>query len=452
MSIYSFVQRAAWLVVTACGLVFTINVNAESLTVLDTTSSHNYFHAAVTPGDPAFSAPQMILQDVPRFDSSLGILRQVAQRTDIIIQDVNDVTVTAYGVPLGSSNYSLDMRSWATASPSHIPYNGGLSKTTMIDTPSQTLGPGGLRQHHIDYNLPTPVPTPVRNFQAQYQYIADTVPAIDMNTFTTNHAAGPWSYELEFNPGVSGSYTLGQQFSVYTAYEQHTSISYEFDRVGSSSLTADAGTDLSDTQPSIVTNASSNATRASILDSEPLATSTPIGLDMTEMGAVTGGLAAADGFGDIVSDVLNVTGLDGTLHVIEMTYDDAGFANYQEEIDQAALNWFDPAAGTWRNAVLGNSNLGSLDLNDLAAVQAYLDAHRFAGNYQYNYLNSLAPGAGPELGAFGVDHSQNKVWAVIDHNSSFAAANNNPIPEPASLLLLLTGGSAGLIRSRGVRP
>ena len=37
------------------------------------------------------------------------------------------------------------------------------------------------------------------------------------------------------------------------------------------------------------------------------------------------------------SDVLNVTGLDGTLHVIEMTYDDSGFANYQEETDQAAL-------------------------------------------------------------------------------------------------------------------
>ncbi len=446
MSNYSFVRRAAWLVLPACGLTFIHSATAESLTALDANSFHNYFHTAIAPGDPGFSAPQIILQDVPRFDSSLGILHQVVQRTDIIIQDVNDVTVTAFGVPTGNANYSMDMRSWATASPSHIPYSGGLSKTTMIDTATQTLGPGGLRQHHIDYNLPNPIPTPVRNFEANRTYLADTVPTIDMNTFTTNHAAGPWSYELEFNPGVSGSYTLGMQFSVHTAYEQHTTIKYEFDRVGTSSLTAGAGDDLGDTQPSIVTDASPNATRASILDSDPLAASTPIGLDMTELGSVTGGLAAGNGFGDIVSDVLSVTGLNGTLHVIEMTYDDSGFANYQEEIDQAALNWFDATAGIWRNAVLGNSNLGGLDLNDPAAVQAYLDAHRFVGNYQYNYLNSLAPGAGPELGAFGVDHSQNKVWAVIDHNSSFAAANNAVVPEPAALLILLAGGGSLLSR------
>ncbi len=445
---HTHVQRAVWIVLPACGLVFTADVAGESLTALQATSAHNYFHSAIAPGDPGFSAPQTILQDVPRFDSGLGVLRRVVNRTDIIIQDINDVTVTAFGVPLGSSNYNIDMRSWGTAYPVHLGYSGGLSKTTMINTGVENLGPGGLRQHHIDFNLPNPVPTPVRNFEANRMFIADTVPAIDMSTFTTNHAAGPWSYELDFNPGVSVGFTLGQQFSVHTAYEQQTTISYAFDRVGSSTLTAPVGADLSDSQPSIVTSAAANATRAAILDSDPLAVSTPIGLDMTALGSVTGGLAAADGFGNVVSDVLSVTGLSGTLHVIEMTYDDTGFASTQEEIDQAALNWYDASAGIWRNAVLGNSNIGALDLNDPVAVQAYLDARRFVGNYQFNYLNSLAPGAGPELGAFGVDFSQNKVWAVIDHNSSFAAANNAVVPEPASLMLLLAGGAV-LFARRG---
>jgi len=438
----------AWVILPACSLIFTSSVAAETLAALQSSSFHNYFHTAIAPGDPGFSAPQTILQDVPRFDSSLGILRQVVNRTDIIIQNVDDVTVTAFGVPLGSSDYSIDMRSWATAAPSHLGYSGGLSKTTMVHPGTQNLGPGGLRQHHIDFNLPNPVPTPVRSFEANRMFIGDAVPGTDMNTFTTNHSAGPWSYELEFNPGVGVSFTLGQQFSVHTAYEQQTTISYEFDRVGSAALTVAAGTDLRDTTPSIVTNGSANATRAALIDSDTLAGSTPITLDMTALGAATGGLAVADGFGDIVSDVLSVTGLNGTLHVIEMTYDDADFASIQEEIDQAALNWYDAGGGIWRNAVLGNSNLGGLDLNDPAAVQAYLDARRFVGNYQFNYLNSLAPGAGPELGAFGVDFSQNKVWAVIDHNSSFAVGNGVPVPEPASLMLLFASGVAGLARRR----
>ena len=83
------------------------------------------------------------------------------------------------------------------------------------------------------------------------------------------------------------------------------------------------------------------------------------------------------------------------------------------------------------------------------AVQAYLDARRFVGNYQYNYLNSLAPGAGPGVGRVRRGPcSQNKVWAVIDHNSSFAAGNNAVVPEPSVLLILLAGGGSLLTRHR----
>ena len=84
------------------------------------------------------------------------------------------------------------MRSRATAFPAHLGYSGGFSSTTMIDTGSQNLGPGGLRQHHIDYKPAQPGPNPRPQLRSQ-SHVTSPTPclSIDMNTFTTNHAAGP---------------------------------------------------------------------------------------------------------------------------------------------------------------------------------------------------------------------------------------------------------------------
>lgn len=222
-------------------------------------------------------------------------------------------------------------------------------------------------------------------------------------------------------------------------YHQQAEITYVFDRVATASLSYGAGDDLGDTTPSIVTSSASNATRASILDSEALGAGTSVSMNMTAQASVGGTLAAGDGFGNLTSDVLSVSGLDGTLHVVEVSYDDSGFADFFDEADNAALNWFDTSANVWRNAVLGNSDTSSLDLDDQAAVDAFLAARRHSVAYQ-SYLN--AQGAtGPELGDFGVNWSSNTVWAVIDHNSDFAASNN-PVPEPSTLALLAMGGLA----------
>ena len=65
---------------------------------------------------------------------------------------------------------------------------------------------------------------------------------------------------------------------------------------------------------------------------------------------------------------------------------------------------------TWVSAIDGNSG-GSPTSFDRA----------------YNPTTDLV------LGYHGVDVDNNVVWAVVDHNSSFAV-----VPEPATLLLLLT--------------
>ncbi len=79
------------------------------------------------------------------------------------------------------------------------------------------------------------------------------------------------------------------------------------------------------------------------------------------------------------------------------------------------LGWLDPATNQWVNAVDGN--IGGTAF--------------FAGDQAYNPLTDFV------LGTYGVDTANNTVWAVINHNSEFAA-----IPEPAPCALLALGGAA----------
>jgi len=417
---------------------------AESVTAIDTTVTENYNEARVSPQDPTFRLDQLTEIDVPRFDSSLGVLRQVINETKIIYQNVGDVAVTAYGLPTHNANYNIDMRHRARTAAAHLgEFASYVSLTTLLQTGVQTLSPNENRTHNYNYNLPNPLTSPIKVADA------DRIPSIfdtaSLNTFTTNHSTDDWGYQLLYNPGGVGSYTSTMEFSLDVQYQKHVLVKYVFDRVGSANISFGAGDDLADSNPSIVTSSAANATRASIVDSETLGAGTSVALNMTEQGSVSGALAAGDGFGNLTSDVLSVTGLDGTLHVIEMTYDDSSFDDFFDELDNAALNWFDADAGIWRNAVLGNSDAAGLDLNDQAAVDAFLDARRKDVSYQTYAFNQGA--AGLQLGDFGVSWSTDTVWAVIDHNSAFAASNN-PVPEPTSLAPLALGGFLLMRRRR----
>lgn len=173
--------------------------------MLDTSVSHIYNQLVLTPGDPGFSNPQTTALSVPRFDSSLGILRNIINRTFITYNDVTDVQVTAYAVSSGTTNYALDMRHRAITNAPHLGVtSNSVSFTTLIDRVPQQLSPGQFRRHNIDFNLPNPITVPVRSTEANRIPANLYDPAI-LQTFTTDHDPANWDYELTYNPGVGGS-------------------------------------------------------------------------------------------------------------------------------------------------------------------------------------------------------------------------------------------------------
>ncbi|QNN22603.1 hypothetical protein HED60_10090 [Planctomycetales bacterium ZRK34] len=115
-----------------------------------------------------------------------------------------------------------------------------------------------------------------------------------------------------------------------------------------------------------------------------------------------------------VSDVVELTGTGSDLIVLQISYDPTNV------VDESALmlGWFDTTLGYYVNAVYGNSDDGA-------------SAQRVIGAYDENEHF--------QLGYHGVDTVNDVVWAVIDHNSEFAAV---PVPTPGALpagLMMLCG-------------
>jgi hypothetical protein len=110
------------------------------------------------------------------------------------------------------------------------------------------------------------------------------------------------------------------------------------------------------------------------------------------------------------SDIVDFKGTNHDKFVLEMSYDPAGVANESALV----LGWKNPATGIWENAINGNSDGGA-------------GAHHVLGAY-----------VSPDdfvLSYYGVDTINHVVWAVVDHNSEFAAVTAST-PEPTGLLLL----------------
>jgi hypothetical protein len=213
------------------------------------------------------------------------------------------------------------------------------------------------------------------------------------------------------------------------------------------------------------------ASAVEFLDSQTIGSNTPVEIaflsidnadvqvvdaleNLSSNAASVAGTYSQSDFIEFASDIVNVTGLDGILHVLQVSYDDS----YFESEDGAQLLWqttyFD-GVGTsiaWVNAVLGNSNISNLDLiwgtlnvgGTSSNIFDYLESTRFVGGYDaYLAAGSLTD---PMLGAWGFDKENNSVWAVIDHNSSFAAAM--AVPEPGRIALLGFAMIAGIFIRR----
>lgn len=160
---------------------------------------------------------------------------------------------------------------------------------------------------------------------------------------------------------------------------------------------------------------------------------------------------AYDSYG-MASDIVQLTGTPGT-YVLEieyaesaLVYDDYPHFTNTEEIYAAGgflyVGWFEDLANAgggnvptqeWVNAVDGNSTVGG------SAVA------NFQGSYA-DFLISGLPNASDlnaTLGSWGVDTTDNTVWAILDHNSEFGA-----VPEPTSLGPLLVASMLLIVRPR----
>ena len=125
----------------------------------------------------------------------------------------------------------------------------------------------------------------------------------------------------------------------------------------------------------------------------------------------------------MVSDVVDLGGTAGDVFVLELGYDESAMSGVEAMAAATGnlyLAWLDD--GVWKNAIEGNAGANTSN-------PALL-------NYQGSWL---ASGAGLTLGAWGVDIAGNVVWAVLDHNSEFAASEAESVPEPSAIALALFG-------------
>jgi hypothetical protein len=159
----------------------------------------------------------------------------------------------------------------------------------------------------------------------------------------------------------------------------------------------------------------------------------------------------------LISDVVNLTGLENPLlpggvtatdpYTLDMTY------NYNLLPKNSGAPVTPPSA--IENGLAGNKLIFLASLNPTTgfydnAVSENITGTNNATLAQRGFLGSFAtfqsqfgPVLAGYMGAWGVDTSNHEVWAVLDHNSSFAV-----VPEPSTLLLAGLGllGLVGLRR------
>lgn len=121
------------------------------------------------------------------------------------------------------------------------------------------------------------------------------------------------------------------------------------------------------------------------------------------------------------SDVLDLTNTNGTIQILQMTYDDSLLAGANES--EILLGW--NSSGSWMNAIDGNTgSAGGSALTNATGGYAAL---------------GIMPTA-TYLGSWGRDTTAKTVWAVVNHNSEYGAII--VVPEPGALSLAGIGAVA----------
>lgn len=155
------------------------------------------------------------------------------------------------------------------------------------------------------------------------------------------------------------------------------------------------------------------------------------------------------GWSSVLSDIFDVSGIASTgpavngvtptdAFVLQLTYEDGSYiedyvyewgntASWTEaDIVSASdiqLAFFNPSTGVYADDDLGNFTPGSTVVQNFSG--AYADFVTAQGNYAESDLSNY-------VGSWGVDQTNNHVWAVFDHNTVFAS-----VPEPKSIAIIL---------------
>jgi hypothetical protein len=159
------------------------------------------------------------------------------------------------------------------------------------------------------------------------------------------------------------------------------------------------------------------------------------------------------------SDVLKITGIAATgsldsqgrlptdAYTLEMTFDPAiivaGYQNYSTfgwtlndiiAAGELQMGYFDPVTGVWTKGI----NVISAGASRVQNYQGTWDAFALANGANDANLASFVGSWGLVIDTANPTNS--RMWAVLDHTSSYAV-----VPAPGALALL---GAAGLVRGR----
>ena len=324
----------------------------------------------------------------------------------------------------GTFDQSGNVAEWTDGAgqdgPSTRRYRGGSwgGEDTMMDANTRPTDSTIAEYGFLGFRLASVTPTVVSGSQVYSSPVSGVL--------TTGSGAAP-----QFTAGFTGSLivtggtaTLGGPIAgtVTVAAGAATTIASGAN-LTNAKVSLEPGATLSVAQGISVPIAAGNIGGLSIRSSAQLGAtvlSGSVAADTTIIGTFSNiGNFSATGSDKIVGKVLSFEGTGNATWALQMTYDPSSWLEDETSLladGKLFLSWRNPATNAWVNAVDGNTG----------------------GTKQFF---SRAWQLGDTLGSYGVDLSNNAMWAVVNHNSDFAvtAITSVIVPEPSTYGLAVAG-------------